>query len=108
MKRGPLDRIEKFYIEGNVDKPLKELALALNRSEETISKYIETLPTPEPVAEPAPAPKKRPAVMEMMNGKEGNRGYTIMTQGASEIGDDARSRNQSKRFKDGIAPVYPE
>jgi len=39
MKKGPLSKAEKYYIENNTESELSGLAKDLDRSESTISKF---------------------------------------------------------------------
>jgi predicted transcriptional regulator len=41
--KGPLTKVEKFYIDNNQNQPVKELATDLLRTEKTIQKYLDTL-----------------------------------------------------------------
>ena len=87
-KSGPLNTVEKFYIDNNQDKNVKELAGDLNRNQKIIRGYLgdrETSTTSEAKGEEESA-----IAGELFGHKEG-RGVTVMTPAASEVADSHRS-----------------
>ena len=40
MKKGPLSKVEKYYIENNNQQPLEELAKALDSSEKIVQGFL--------------------------------------------------------------------
>ena len=82
-KKGPLSKDEKFYIEGNLEKPLEDLCKDLDRAKSTVTKYLKTVAVDE-------STKAETLLFQQFarNGK----GSTVMTQNASEMGDDKRSK----------------
>ena len=103
VKKGPLNKMEKFYIENHVETlTVAELSKELDRSENTVKNYINKLPNKKPKEdkkkkEDKPKPKKHRSKMdELMGHKERNeqRVATIMTPAASEYSDSKRGQNQ--------------
>lgn len=104
MKRGPLSKIERYYVESNrATLSVSDIARDLDRPVETVEKHLAA----QTVAEATPAPKARSPILQQMTGKE-RRGIAIMTQAVSEASDDTRVANLPKRFTDGIAKIYDE
>ena len=86
-KKGPLTKIDKFYLDNNLDGNVKELAEDLNRTQKFIRSYVETNRTKE---QPAP-------VGDLMGHHQQRDGITVMTPTASEISDELRSVEQAER-----------
>ena len=105
MKKGPLSKKEKTFIESNKEIALEDLSLQMNRSENMISKYIATLKT-EPASAEDEAKIKDVSDLFARNKKYG---ATVMTETASIVGDEnkkskpkmpARTKNCIHRIKD--------
>ena len=91
VKRGPLNKAEVYYIEGNRDAlDPEQIAEDLTRSKTTIENYI----------------KKNPKVEGMSAGDQFARqsGATVMTENASSMSD-AHKANFQKPKKDCIARI---
>ena len=86
-KKGPLTKIDKFYLDNNLDGDVKELAEELNRTQKFIRSYVETNRTEE---QPTP-------VGDLMGHHQQRDGITVMTPTASEISDELRSVEQAER-----------
>jgi IS30 family transposase len=85
VKRGPLNKAEIFYIDGNQQTMTAEqIAGDLNRSVTTIKNYIQKNPTKE---------KKLTAGDQFAR----QSGATIMTENASMIADQAKSNYNRPR-----------
>jgi len=83
--KGPLSKVEKFYIENNKDKKASELAKDLGRNQKTITKYIDSI---EVVKKHIAKSKSegQPTAGELM-AKNEKYGVSIMTQEASMAGE---------------------
>lgn len=120
-KKGPLSKVEKFFIVQNKDdKSVKELADDLGRSEASVEKVLAELPPEEEIK------KDTGVVTEVRNSKTrelmgrktagGRKGVSVMTPAASEYADATRENRIKKgptdrpeRFSDaGIAKIYPD
>jgi len=84
-KRGPLSKIEKFYIENNLDKDLGELSLELDRAKSVVKAYSDKC---EPKVQ-----KNKTHLSEQIHSYKGS---TVMTENASMIADDLRSNFHKK------------
>lgn len=97
-KKGPLSKAEKFYIEHNRDISVSNLCKDLDRAKSAIEKFLKTLP--EVVVEeklaPAPVVKKNDTPTMSQFGRN-NKGSTVMTESASMLGDDFKSKSPPKR-----------
>ena len=92
-KSGPLTTVEKFYIDNNQDKNVKELAKDLNRNQKIVREYSGS---PE-VSKTAEAKgEKEPAIAGDLFGHKEGRGVTVMTPAASEVADAHRSSTPKK------------
>ena len=86
-KTGPLGDVEKFYIENKFqEETVENLAKKLNRPKAAVEKYIEKC--------------KLQTTKEVKPNKDNlfasKRGATVMTQAASEFGDDIKRKNSQK------------
>ena len=86
-KTGPLGDVEKFYIENKHQEfTVEQLAKKLNSHKATVEKYVEK------------AKEKRVHTQEEKpNLFASRRGSTVMTQAASELGDEIRKQNRDKK-----------
>jgi len=86
-KTGPLGDVEKFYIENKYQEfTVEQLAKKLNRPKATVEKHVEK------------AKEKRVHTQEEKpNLFASHKGSTVMTQAASEFGDEIRKRNKDKK-----------
>ena len=87
-KTGPLGDVEKFYIENkHQELTVEELAKKLNRPKATVEKHV------------AKAKEKRIHKQEEENPNlfASHRGSTVMTQAASELGDEIRRQNRERK-----------
>ena len=95
IKKGPLSNKDKEFIKSNREDGASTLGKKLNRAEGTVVKFLDSLPsTAKPTARG----------FEMFGRNE--RGSTVMTQNASELGDEMRSRvTLSTKTKNCITSV---
>ncbi len=116
MKRGALSKAEHFYIDQNKDKmSAQEIADDLNRSPNSIRRYMEE--TSNPTANPLPppiTPKTQPQMAYKAMARrtqDGNEtpGITISTQAASESADEWKKIGRgSSRYRDCISKVHED
>lgn len=106
VKKGRLTKAEKYYIEGNTNLPVEDIAKDLDRSVPVIEKHLAQLDLPK--EEPAPAkPEKKedPKILQLMGRKEraGQHVATVMTPAASELADETRpNRIVNKKIQAAI------
>jgi len=88
-KKGPLGKAEKFYIEQKyVDLGLEQVCKELDRAKGVVEKHAKTQKLVE--EEPAIKPKSRLAEQFAQS-----RGATVMTENASQMGDEFKRRKNS-------------
>lgn len=97
-KRGPLSKIEKFYIEENLDLGVDALAKELDRAKSVIKAYSKK------IVKPKIAENTTPSNENIVSNK---RGSTVMTETGSMISDDFRSNRIIKDSKRPgcVAPI---
>jgi len=88
--KGPLSKVEKFYIDNNAGSPAKQLADDLNRSPKTIEKYLQSSKkeTKEHVAK---TKQQEDLEAGSLMGKNEKYGVTIMNEQASMAGEQTPS-----------------
>jgi CBS domain-containing protein len=100
VKKGKLSRVEKFFIEGNTNLPVEDVAAELNRSVAIVQKYVDEIMVAEPTQVTQEATVDEPAVPGMLTVKDtigtkmrnGKPVATVMTPAASEIADEHRQQ----------------
>tara|TARA_Y100000034_G_C6809771_1_gene363839 strand:- start:654 stop:983 length:330 start_codon:yes stop_codon:yes gene_type:complete len=90
--KGPLTKVEKFYIDNNKNKKVEELAEDLSRTEKAIKKYLDATAQPDDNNHIAKAKSDSPTAGDMMIKNE-RYGVSIMTQEASMNGDESKSKS---------------
>ena len=100
-KTGKLTKVEKFYIENNLDKPTEEVAKDLNRTKASVEKFVSEIS--EDSHSHITEAKKDQDVGDLMGRKE-DRGVTIMSPAASQLADETRGNriNKSTKHNDAI------
>ena len=100
-KTGKLTKVEKFYIENNLNKSVEEVAKDLNRTKASVEKFISEVS--EDSHSHITEAKKNKDVSDLMGHKE-DRGVTIMSPAASQLADENRSSriNKSTKHSDAI------
>tara|TARA_R110000751_G_scaffold39631_1_gene93910 strand:- start:1732 stop:2031 length:300 start_codon:yes stop_codon:yes gene_type:complete len=83
-KRGPLSKIEKFYIENNISSDVNELANDLDRAKSVIKAYVEKNQKKLAKKEPTHIGSQIPS----------SKGTTIMTENGSTLSDDFRQKSK--------------
>ena len=94
-KKGPLTKIEKFYISHNTDLGSKALAKELNRTQKSVSSHIKSLeidPDTKHVSKTKTSEDAVTTTGSLM--ARNDRGAVTMTQAASEMSDDSRTKKQ--------------
>lgn len=94
-KRGPLSKVEKFYIEQNASFGVDKLAEELGRAKSVIKAYHSKIPE-ETIAEQKIAEKSTPSSENIFSNK---RGSTVMTETGSMLSDDFRSKRSNTETK---------
>jgi hypothetical protein len=98
MKKGPLSNREKEYIESFYETtPVKDLASRMDRSFSIVEKFVDTLPTGEPVKEKPAAEKtqvKQPSRASELFARNKERGVVIMTEASSMESDKKPRKNK--------------
>jgi hypothetical protein len=118
MKKGKLSKIELSYIKNNSNLPVEQLAKDLGRSEALIKRVVATVevaaPEMPPVEEPpAPTPPpKRSRIMDNIIVKDEStkksKGVAVMTNAASTMADDTRSKRMSRRVSGATTKIYKD
>ena len=94
-KTGRLTKVEKFYIDNNLEMSVSDVAKDLNRTEKIVEKHR---PSDDPskghITKANHYPKTK-TMNDLMGHKE-SRGVTIMTPEASQIADETRAKRLSK------------
>ena len=90
-KRGPLSKIEKFYIEQNCDMDIDQLSSDLDRAKSVVkahaSKFQKNKKNTEDTRE-----KKEPT--HLASQIPSSKGSTVMTENGSTISDEFRKKSQ--------------
>jgi hypothetical protein len=92
MKKGPLSKAEKFYIENNARSELSDLVKDLDRSELSISKHLKTIKTEQ----------SQIADSSNLYARDSNKVATIMTEAASMAADESRKSTSTPKKYRGI------
>tara|TARA_R100001244_G_scaffold24483_2_gene24792 strand:+ start:1127 stop:1417 length:291 start_codon:yes stop_codon:yes gene_type:complete len=95
MKKGPLSKIEKQFIDNNKSMGLKDISKKLDRSEKVLSKYMKIIDTPQ---------------LNLFATKP-ERGVVIMTKAASVSADESRPKRSSQipsRYDEGVIHTIKE
>ena len=88
MKKGPLSKVEKEFIDNNQSMDVKDISKKLDRSERVLSKYMKITDTPA----------------NNLFATKPERGVVVMTESASTAADESRPKRTSmpQRYQDGI------
>jgi hypothetical protein len=88
MKKGPLSKVEKEFIDNNQSMDVKDISKKLDRSEKVLSKYMKITNTPA----------------NNLFATKPERGVVVMTESASTAADESRPKRSSmpKRYQDGV------
>ena len=97
MKKGPLSKAEKYYIENNPRSELADLSKDLDRSELSISKHLKT------IKKDTEAPDS-----STLYARDSNKVATIMTEAASMAADESRKTSQPEKYRGIIHKIKEE
>ena len=100
-KKGPLSKAEKFYIEQHRDLSVVELCADLGRAKATVERFVSRLPKKKPAEETLPVEDKVADKKDTLLYKQfarNDKGSTVMTQNAAEMGDNFRERVCPQRY----------
>tara|TARA_R100001163_G_scaffold61502_1_gene51553 strand:+ start:1639 stop:1971 length:333 start_codon:yes stop_codon:yes gene_type:complete len=104
-KSGKLTKVEKFYIENNLDKDIADISNDLNRTESAVNKYIDSIEEEKDTGHIASS-KQDSDVSNLMGYND--RGSTVMTPAASERSDDTRTTRVNTGKYEGIIHTIKE
>ena len=92
-KKGPLSKVEKFYIENNIESDIETISKDLGRTSSIVSKYIEEN-----------CPEDDPRIINVgdLMAMKKERGGTIMTESASAASD------ANKQFQKKSSPSWQQ
>jgi phage host-nuclease inhibitor protein Gam len=92
-KKGPLTKVEKFYILHNTGLESKTLASELNRTQKSVETYIKSnQPDTKSVSKTKSSENAITTTGSLM--ARNDRGAVTMTQAASQMSDDSRPKKQ--------------
>jgi predicted ArsR family transcriptional regulator len=101
VKKGKLNKAEKFYIEGNSQKSAEDIAADLDRSVAVVKKHLATVPvtTPTEVQQEATNDDGESRMFQLMgrHKRQGKHVATVMTRAASELADETRTERTLNR-----------
>jgi len=110
MKRGPMSNTDKLFLVQNKNKSLKFLSKKLNRTEESIQEFIDSLDESKKQneqSEPRREPKPQTQISSSL-ARNKKYGAVVMTPTASMISDEKRKdRKNSKDTKIYIFIMNP-
>ena len=95
MKKGPLSKTEKQFIDNNKSMDIKDISKKLDRSEKVLSKYIKITDTPS----------------NNLFATKPERGVVVMTETASTSADESRPKRSSQmpaRYTEGVIHTIKE
>jgi hypothetical protein len=99
MKRGPISNSDKEYLLKNQNKPLKLLAKKIQRSEESIQTFFDSLKKEEEIAtEKVEQIKRKDTPINNALVRNKKYGAVIMTPTASMIADDKKKIRKNNKF----------
>ena len=90
-KRGPLSKIEKFYIEQNCDMDIDQLSSDLDRAKSGVKAHVSKFQKNKKNTEDTKE-KKEPT--HLASQIPSSRGSTVMTENGSTISDEFRKKSQ--------------
>lgn len=89
-KRGPLSKIEKFYIENNLSKNVDDLSKDLDRAKSVVIAYVNKC------ERALPKEKKKTLLSSQI---PSSKGATVMTENGSVISDELRNNSVKPRVR---------
>jgi len=88
MKKGPLSKKEKQFIDNNQSMDIKDISEKLDRSEKVLARYMQISDNPR----------------TNLFATKPERGVVVMTENASMAADESRPKrtSTSKRYQEGV------
>jgi hypothetical protein len=122
MKKQPastesLNKIQKFYIAHHKSRDIKTLAADVGSTVKLVRGFLQSLEKREAKkiaeaekaeANKPPDPGVRPIKIDDLMMKNKKRGAVVMTQAASEMGDETRKSRMSPRLSQNVQKIRPE
>lgn len=93
MSRTKLTEVDKFFIEGHLDRGVTELAEILGVTVSAVKKHMTAIKPPEPESKPKNLPNSH-LITTTANGRGG---VAIMTEAASMRADDTPKKGSTGR-----------
>ena len=87
MKKGPLSKKEKAFIDDNKSMSTEDIANKLERSVSVVSRYVEI------------NNQENPTYPSELFARKEDRGVTVMTEAASMAGDENKSKRKTESPK---------
>ena len=84
MKKGPLSKKEKEFIDENKSMSTEDIADKLERSVKVVSRYVEI------------SDEESPTHTSELFARKEDRGVTVMTEAASAAGDENKARRKTE------------
>ena len=109
MKKGPLSKEDKAFIDSNSDMSAEDLSKKLKRSKSSVEKYVATLNKRTTKTKTTEATEENSDV-NLFARKE-DRGVVVMTEAASMSADSSKSNSSSlkaNRYRDIIHKIREE
>ena len=106
MKKGPLSKEDKAFIDSNSDMSAEDLSKKLKRSKSSVEKYVATLNKRTTKTKTT----EENSDMNLFARKE-DRGVVVMTEAASMSADSSKSNSSSlkaNRYRDVIHKIREE
>jgi hypothetical protein len=94
-KRGPLSKIEKFYIQENLDAGVDALSTDLDRAKSVVKAYADK-------CKPKVQVKETHISEQIFSNK---RGSTVMTETGSMLSDDFKKSSKSRKRPKCVTPI---
>jgi hypothetical protein len=89
MKKGPLSKVEKYYIENNTQQSVEDLSKTLDRSEKIVQGFLSKIKEED-----------KTTISSELYARDSNKVATIMTEAASMAADESRKKSSTpKRYK---------
>jgi len=96
MKKGPLSKVEKSYIENNARSEVYDLAKELDRSKSIVEKHLQKIKEDE-------GAKRGTVDSSSLYARDSNKISTVMTEAASAAADESRKKPSTpQKYKGAI------
>lgn len=106
-KKGPLDNAEKFYIKHHLHLHPRNIARDINRTQEVVKKFIETIPKKEiekfrrsdKVGKKKDRETAHPTLLSTQFARDSEKKSVVMTPNASIMSDEKRASFKSTNVR---------